>query len=120
MCGITDIEAGYCDVLGNNSARANDSMIANRDGKDGGVRPNTYMITKLGWPPQLPFRRRPPANKRIIDEHGAVRNEAIVPDRNQFADERVRLNPAPLTDSYVALYLDEGSYEAAVPNNTTI
>ena len=95
-------------------------MIANRDGKDGGVRPNTYTITNLGWPPQLPFRRRPPANKRIIDEHSAVRNEAILPDRNQFADERVRLNPAPLTDSYAPLYLDEGSNEAAISDDATI
>jgi len=95
-------------------------MIANRDGKDGGVRPNTYTVTKLGWPPQLPFGRWPPASKRIIDEHGTVRNEAIVPDRNQFADERVRLNPAALTYLRRFLYLDEWPNEAAISNCATI
>ena len=33
---------------------------------------------------------------------------------------RVGLNPGALTDTYVALYLDEGSYEAAVSNDATI
>jgi hypothetical protein len=30
------------------------------------------------------------------------------------------LNPAPLTDSYALLYLDEGSNEAAISDDATI
>src|SRR6266436_4961712 len=85
---VTDIEAGYRDVLGNNGACADDDMIANRNREDGGVCPDTYMITKFRCSPQLPFRRRPSANKRIIDEHGAVRNEAIISDRAPIKTDR--------------------------------
>lgn len=50
-CRVTDIEAGYGDVLGNNSARAYDDMIANRDREDGGVCSDTYTNAKFRWPP---------------------------------------------------------------------
>jgi len=118
--GIADVEAGYCDVLGNNSARADDCMIANRDRKDGGVRPNTYMITKLGWPPKLWLSSRATFAEQVVNEHGAMRNEAILPDRNQFADERVGLNATPLADDRPFLYLHKWPDEAAISNRATI
>src|SRR5215472_11102114 len=97
---VFHVEAGYRDVLGNNGACADNDMIADSDRKDSRIGSNTHVIAKLGWPPKLWLSGRTTTNKKIIDEHGAVRNEAIVPDRNQCTEERVRLNPAPLTDSY--------------------
>ena len=78
------------------------------------------MIAKFGRPPKLRLSGRATVAEQVVDEHSAVRNEAILPDRNQFAYERVRLNPAPLTDSYAPLYLDEGSNEAAICDDATI
>ena len=49
-----------------------------------------------------------------------MRNEAVVTDRDEFADERVRLNPASLADVYALLYLDKWPDEAAVSNRAPI
>ena len=117
---VTDVEAGLGDIFGNNSAGPYDSAIADRDWEDGGICSDTYMIAKFGWPPELRFPRRASSNKGIIDEHGAVRNEAIVSDRNEFADEGVGLNPAALADRYALLYLDEWPNEAVISNRATI
>ena len=47
-------------------------------------------------------------------------NEAIVTNRDEFADERVRLNPASPTDGYSLLYLNERPDEGVVANVTSV
>ena len=49
-----------------------------------------------------------------------MRNEAVIPNRDQIADERVGLNPAPLSDGCSLLYLNERSDEGVVANVTAI
>jgi hypothetical protein len=49
-----------------------------------------------------------------------VRNEAVVTDRDEFADERMRLNPASLADGYSLLYFNERSDEGILANVTAI
>jgi len=49
-----------------------------------------------------------------------MRNEAVVPDRDQIADEGVGLYPAPLADSCSLLYLNERSDEAIISDRTVI
>jgi hypothetical protein len=49
-----------------------------------------------------------------------MRNEAVVTDRDEFADERVRLNPASPADGCSLLYLNERSDEGVVANATAI
>lgn len=49
-----------------------------------------------------------------------MRNEAVVTDRDEFADERVRLNPASPADGCSLLYLHERSDEGVVANVATI
>ena len=46
--------------------------------------------------PQLAASPRagPPVAKRVVDEHHAVADEAVVADGHQLADERVRLDAA--------------------------
>src|SRR6266566_8601264 len=56
------------------------------------------MIAKFGRPPKLCFSGLPTLAEQVVNKHGAMRNEAVVPNRNQLAYERVRLNPAPLPD----------------------
>jgi hypothetical protein len=49
-----------------------------------------------------------------------VRNETIVSDSYEFADEGVRLDLAPLTDNHAALYLDERPNKTVVPDRTAV
>src|SRR6266480_4331930 len=85
--GITDIEAGYGDVLGHNGARPDDHMVADCNREHRGVRTDGYMTTKLSRPPQMPFGCRSPRNKKIIDEHHAMRNKAIASNGDEFTDK---------------------------------
>src|SRR6266550_9446920 len=57
---------------------------------------------------------------KIINKHRSMRNEAVVPDCDQVADERVGLNPAPLSDGCSLLYLNERSDESFIADFTTI
>ena len=49
-----------------------------------------------------------------------MRNETVVPDRNQLAYERVGLNPAPLTDDCTLLDLNERPDEAVIADVTAV
>ena len=49
-----------------------------------------------------------------------MRNEAVVTDGDEFADERMRLNPASSADGCSLLYLNERSDEGIVANVTAI
>lgn len=66
------------------------------------------------------FTSRPAGEKEIINEHGAMRNKAIVADRHQITDKRVGLNPASLPDLCSLLYLDEWSDERVVSNGASV
>ena len=118
--GVADIEAGFGDVLGNDCASADDCSVTDRDREHRSIRSNAHTIAKLCGSPQVPFLSRAAGIKAIIDKHRPVRNEAIIPDRDQIADKRVRLNPASLADGCSVLYLNEWSNEAAIPNRATV
>ncbi len=63
--------------------------MADRDWEDGSVCPDTHTITKLGLAPEAPFLRGAAGNKGIINKHRPMRNEAIIPDRDELADKGV-------------------------------
>src|SRR5439155_3525312 len=84
---VTDIESGYTDVLGHDGTGANDDMIADCNREHGGIRTDRYMITKSCYSPKVRLFGRASGNERIIDEHGAMRNEAFVSDRHEITDE---------------------------------
>jgi hypothetical protein len=65
------------------------------------------MIAKFGRPPKLWFSGRATLTEYVVNKHGAVRNETVVPNCNQLAYKRVGLNPAPLTDDCSLLDLNE-------------
>jgi hypothetical protein len=85
--GITGVNAGDGNVFGHDRARANDDLIADHDRKDGGICSDAYTIPKSRCSPKLWLFSGAPGNKRIIDEHGTMRNEAVVSDRYELTDE---------------------------------
>ena len=117
---VANVNPRLGNVLGNNRAGANDGVIADRDWKNGGICSNAYTIPKSCCSPKVRLSSRAPGNERIIDKHGAMRNEAFVSDRYELTDECVRLNPASLADLYALLYFYEWTNEAAVSNRTPI
>jgi hypothetical protein len=72
------------------------------------------MVAKLGWPPKLRLSRRAAVTEQIVNEHGAMRNETVIPDRDQIANERVGLNPAPFTDGCSLLDFNERPNERII------
>ena len=67
-----------------------------------------------------PQRSRRPIGRaadleKVVDEHGAVRDDAVVADRHQVADKRVRLDFAALADDRAALDLHKGTDEVPSP-----
>jgi hypothetical protein len=120
-CGVSRINAGDSNIPGNNCPGSDHNLIADCYRENSSVCADTYTIAKFSWAPKVWLPGRATFADQVVNEHCAVRNEAILPDRNQFAnrnefaDERVGLNATPLTDSYASLYVNEGSNEAASP-----
>jgi hypothetical protein len=84
---VANVNPRLGNVLGNNRAGANDGVIADRDRKNGGICSNAYTIPKSCSSPRVRICGRAPGNEQIIDEHGAMRNEAFVSDRYELTDE---------------------------------
>jgi hypothetical protein len=78
------------------------------------------MIAKFRRPPKLWFSGRATVAEQVVNKHGAMRNETVVPNRNQFAYERVGLNPAPFPDGCALLDLNKRSNERAIADITTV
>ena len=90
------------------------SQIVNRE--DGGVCPDADSVTDLRRTPEItPSLCRTSVGKQIIDEHGAVRDEAIVSNGHQLADKRMGLNPASFPDDNATLDLDKRADKAISP-----
>jgi hypothetical protein len=118
---IPGINSGHCDILRHDCAGTDSDVIANRDWEDGGVRPDTYMISNLCWPPKIMVpSRRTSVDKNIVDEHCPVRNETIIADTDPLTDERVGLNFASLADRYLLLYLNKRADKRFVSNHAPI
>ena len=75
------------DILGNYSAGADYNVVANRDGKNRRIRSDADIVAKLGRTPEIAVSRRAPLNKEIVNEHRSVRDEAVVPDRDELTNK---------------------------------
>jgi hypothetical protein len=84
---VANVNPRLGNVFGNNRAGANDDVIADRDRKNGSICSNAYTIPKSCCSPRVRICGRAPANEQIIDEHGAMRNEAFVSGRYELTDE---------------------------------
>jgi hypothetical protein len=78
------------------------------------------MVAKFGRPPKLRLPRRATITEQVVNEHGPMRNETVVANGDEVADERVGLNPAPLADGCTLLYLNERSDESFIADFTAI
>ena len=78
------------------------------------------MIAKFGRPPKLWFSGWASLAEQVVNKHGAVRNETVIPNRDQLADERVGLNPAPFPDGCSLLDLNEGPDEGIIADAAAV
>jgi hypothetical protein len=51
------------DILGNNGAGTDNYLVTDCDRKNGGIRSDTYPVTKFCWPPKLRLSSRPTGEK---------------------------------------------------------
>ena len=78
------------------------------------------MIAESSRPPKLRFSRRAADSEKVVDEHRPMRDETIIANGDELADERVRLNPATLPDGSPFLNLDEWPDEGVVADFAAI
>lgn len=95
-------------------------MVANVYRKNCGVRADAYMITKVGSPPKPRVSCRATVAEQIVDEHGAVRNEAVVTYIDEITDKGMGLNATAPPDRCPLLYLDERPDETLISDRTAI
>ncbi len=85
--GVTYVEAGFSDIFGHDCASPDDDMIADRNREYGGVGPDAHAIANCCGSPEFALSGRTARVKWIINKHRAVRNETIIPNRNELADK---------------------------------
>ena len=112
--GIAGIDAWGGNILGHNSTGSYHHVVADGDRKNCGVCSDTHMLPKVSRSPKLWFAGRTTVTEQIVNEHRTMRNETVVTNRDELADERVGLNSAPLTDSCPFLNLDERPDEGVI------
>jgi hypothetical protein len=118
--GIAGVNAGLDDIFGNNGAGSDDHLVADRNREDGGIGSDTHVVAKFSLSPEFRLSRRSAGHEEIVDEHRAMRDETIIANADELADERVRLNPATLPDGSPFLNLDEWPDEGVVADFAAI
>ena len=119
--GVADINAGLVDVASYDRAGTDHHMVANSHRQDGCVRADGDVLADARWPPQLfAAARRPAGLERVVDEHYAMTNEAILPNLNQLANKAVRLHSRAGADIYTGLNLHEWSDKAVIAYVTPV
>jgi hypothetical protein len=118
--GVTCVNAGDGDILGNNCTSSDNYLVTDRYRENSGIRSDTDMVPNFCRPPELRLASRSASQKQVINKHCAMRNEAIVTDRDQVADERMRLNAASLSNGCSLLYLDERPDEGIITDVATV
>src|SRR5437899_11235346 len=79
------------------------------------------VIAKLGRAPEItPSSGRPPGREPIVDEHRPVRDDTVIADGHELADECVGLDAAPLANDDVSLDLDERADEAVITDGASV
>jgi hypothetical protein len=84
---VTYVEAGFSDIFGYDGTGSDDRAIAYRDWENGSVCPDTHTITNCGGSPEFALFGRTARVKWIINKHRPMRNETIIPDRDELTDE---------------------------------
>ena len=117
---IARVNAGLDDIFGNNGAGSDYDLIADRNRQNGGICSDTHMIAESSRPLELRLSRRSAGHEEIVNKHRSVRNKAVVPNRDQIANERVGLDPAALSNLCPFLDFNERPDERFIADVTTI
>jgi hypothetical protein len=113
--GVACVDSRCGNVLGHHGAGADDDTVAYFYWQDRGIAADADSIANERPAPRGGIvTNRSSRLKQVIDEHDSVSYEAIVTDRHQLADERVRLNTGSPADPDLALDFDEGADETVV------
>jgi len=118
---IAGVESGLVDVLCHDGAGPDHDMITNRHRKNGRVSTDANPIADPGGFPLASIGSGGTAFfKKIVDEHGPVRNKTIVSHHNELTNKCVRLDPASFTDTHPFLNLNERSHKGLITNSTPV
>jgi len=118
---VSSVDAGLVNWPGYNRPRAYHNAIANCDRHNRGVRANANAISNLGLTPKVAVPTRRTADcKRVIDKFCTMRNETIIADANEFADESVRLNFAAFAYDHTTLNLNERPNKSGIPDDAVV
>src|SRR4051812_6388537 len=112
---IAGIRPRRRNVPGHDRTRADHDIVGDPDRHDRGVGADRNTVADHGLAPQLPVAAgRTTGRERIVHEHHAMADKAILADGYQFADEGVRLHPRAGTDHDAFLYFGERPDKAVV------
>src|SRR4029077_2892027 len=103
-----------------NSAGSYNYLVTDCYRQNGSIRSDTNTIAKFCSPPELRLSSRSAGHEEIVNKHRSVRNEAVVANRDQIANERVGLDPATLPDLCPFLDFNERPDERFIADFTTI
>ena len=118
---ISGVDAGFRNILGDYCSGANHHAIADRYRKNSGVGADAYSTSDPRRHPKLPSAfGRSTNGEQIIHKHGAVRDETVIADGHQFADEGVGLDAAAVANDNVPLDLDKWSDETVVADSAAV
>jgi len=119
--GIPGVDAGLENIFCDDGSSADYDVVGNTNWEDSRVRTDRYMISNDRRLPLAFIAARGMARgKRVIDEHHAMRNEAMISDLDQFADEYVRLDLTKITYSHSLLDFDERTDARVVADKTIV
>src|ERR1700730_4419781 len=106
---ITGVRTACRDVPGHHRTRPDHDIVDDPNGHDRGVRPDRNPIANHGFTPQfLAPARRAAGRKRVIDEHHAMTDKAVIADRHQLADEGMRLHARARANARALLNFRKG------------
>jgi len=118
---VADVDARFGDVFRHHGAGADDDVVADGDGQDRGVCADAHAIADpRGAPQVLAALSRAACGKHIVHEHNTMRDETVISDRHELADEGMRLNLRAAPNRYAFLYFDKRAYKAVIANGTPV
>src|SRR5580700_1864113 len=112
---IAQVNPRFRDIFRYDGSRTHHHTVANRNGQYRCIRSDADLVPYSSRPPQVSSSLgRTSLRKRIVNEHRAVRNKAIVSYDDKFTDEGMRLDPGAFPDGNAALDLYKRPNKAIV------
>src|SRR4030095_3831968 len=118
---VAEIDTRLCDVFFDHSAGSHYDRVTDRNRQDRRVRSDADAVANLCPLPEfLVSAGRTATCKKVVDEHRSVRNETIVANHDQLANEGVRLDPRPFSYPHPLLNFDKRSDKGFIINFTSV